>query len=81
MGQLNLTKYNNRDGISGFLFFIFLAVPGLRHMYLGLMKRGVQFLVSFFGIITLAVFALFIPALLIAGGIYIIARVNKKIES
>ncbi|KPU43083.1 B-box zinc finger [Oxobacter pfennigii] len=39
------------DGISGFLFFIFLFAPGLRHMYLGLMKRGIHFLLTFFGAI------------------------------
>jgi hypothetical protein len=55
MHQYNQTQHNAQEGINGFLFFIFLAVPGLRHMYLGLMKRGVQFLVSFFGLITFGV--------------------------
>lgn len=48
MGQYQ-HPYKKSDGINGFLFFIFLAVPGLRHMYLGLMKRGFQFLMTFFG--------------------------------
>lgn len=41
-------NYKQNDGYNGFLFFIFMAVPGLRHMYLGLMKRGMQFLAAFF---------------------------------
>lgn len=49
-------SYKKRSEYSGFLFFIFLAVPGLRHMYMGLMKRGLQFLSSFFGSIMLMIF-------------------------
>jgi len=45
----NQMPYRKGDGISGLLFFIYLLVPGLRHMYLGLMKRGLEFLVAFFG--------------------------------
>lgn len=49
-------RYNRSgDGVNGFLFFIYLAVPGLRHMYLGLMKRGLGFLVTFFGLIGLSI--------------------------
>lgn len=42
------------DGINSFLFFIYLAVPGIRHMYLGFMKRGLDFLAAFFGLICLS---------------------------
>lgn len=57
--QYNVVPYNNvpykrGDGINGFLFFIFLVAPGIRHMYLGLMKRGFEFLVAFFGSIAIA---------------------------
>jgi hypothetical protein len=47
-------NYKQSDGYSGFLFFIFMAVPGLRHMYLGLMKRGLQFLATFFILVAFA---------------------------
>lgn len=53
--QYNGVSYKKGDGISGFLFFIFLAVPGLRHMYLGLMKRGLQFLEVFFGAVIIGI--------------------------
>lgn len=58
--QYNMPQYSNMpykkgDGVNGFLFFIFVAVPGLRHMYLGLMNRGLQFLISFFGAFTIGI--------------------------
>jgi len=40
-------KYN------GFLGFIFSLLPGAGQMYMGLMKRGLQLMVVFFGIIAL----------------------------
>ncbi|OEF98146.1 hypothetical protein [Desulfuribacillus alkaliarsenatis] len=38
---------------SKFLTFIFSFVPGLGHMYLGLINRGLQFMILFFGSIFL----------------------------
>jgi len=52
--QYNNVPYKRGDGVNSFLFFIFLAVPGMRHMYLGLMKRGFEFLVAFFGSIAVS---------------------------
>jgi hypothetical protein len=71
MHQAPVQPYKSSDDINGFLFFIFLAVPGLRHMYMGLMKRGLQFLTAFFGFIVVAAFLdgglgdLLIPVILI----------------
>jgi uncharacterized membrane protein (DUF485 family) len=56
MQNVPAQKMRPGDDISGFLFFIFLVIPGLRHMYLGFMKRGFQFLTAFFGTITVAAF-------------------------
>lgn len=66
-------RYNNnrtnKDSINGFLFFIYLFLPGLRHMYIGLMKRGLQFLSLFFmGFVLAATLDLpefFVPLMLI----------------
>jgi len=38
---------------SRFLTFIFSALPGLNYMYLGLMKRGLFFMTSFFALIVI----------------------------
>ena len=54
---------------SKFLTFLFSLVPGVGHMYLGLMQRGLQFLVTFFGVIFLLVItnlgelSLFLPVI------------------
>jgi hypothetical protein len=53
-GQHRSPETLRDNGLNGFLFFIFLAVPGLRHMYMGLMRRGLHFLTAFFGSITIA---------------------------
>lgn len=36
---------------NSFLAFVFSLVPGAGHMYLGFMKRGIQIMILFFGII------------------------------
>lgn len=56
LSQYNHIQYKKGDGINSFFFFIFLLVPGLRHMYLGLMNRGLQLLIAFFGTITIGMF-------------------------
>lgn len=54
---------------SKFFTFFFSLVPGVGHMYLGLMQRGLQFLVTFFGVIFLLVLtnlgelSLFLPVI------------------
>lgn len=49
--QYNYQQPRKSDGVNDFLFFIFLLVPGIRHMYIGFMQRGLQFLITFFGLI------------------------------
>jgi len=49
-------QFRKKDDVNSFLFFIFLAIPGLRHMYLGAMKRGLHFLIAFFGLIAFGLF-------------------------
>ncbi|MGI6112678.1 MAG: hypothetical protein ACOYEJ_00980 [Mahellales bacterium] len=41
---------------NGFLGFILSLMPGAGQMYMGLMKRGMQLMVAFFGIIALSSF-------------------------
>ena len=41
---------------NGFLTFLFSIVPGAGHMYLGYMKRGAFYMISFWAMIALAVF-------------------------
>ncbi len=54
---------------SGFLTFVFSLMPGVGHYYLGLMNRGLQFMVAFFGVIAVGSFldapsiALFLPVI------------------
>jgi len=49
-GQGPVRRYRK----SGFLLFIFSAVPGLNYMYLGLMKRGLFFMTLFFATVFVA---------------------------
>lgn len=54
---------------SKFLTFLFSLVPGVGHMYLGLMQRGLHFLTLFFGVIFLMIItnlgqlSLFLPVI------------------
>lgn len=69
--QYNYQQSPKGDGVNEFLFFIFLLVPGIRHMYIGFMRRGFQFLVTFFGLIafstiTYGIDGILVPLIMIA---------------
>lgn len=40
--------YDNNIRTNGIIMFLFSLIPGCAHMYLGLMKRGIQILAPFF---------------------------------
>lgn len=52
----NYNYNNNEKKYSKFWSIMFSFMPGGGHMYLGVMKRGLQFMLAFFGIIALANF-------------------------
>lgn len=54
----NANYYNEktRKKLSAFWSTVFSFIPGGGHMYLGLMRRGLQFMLAFFGIIALSSF-------------------------
>lgn len=55
--NINKTNYYNGKTTrkySSFWSTVFSFVPGGGHMYLGLMKRGLQFMLAFFGILALS---------------------------
>lgn len=57
--NINRTNYYNGKATKKYSTFwstVFSFIPGGGHMYLGLMKRGLQFMLAFFGIIALANF-------------------------
>ena len=45
----------NNQNTNSFLMFIFSLLPGCAHMYLGLMKRGIQLMLSFLLLIGITV--------------------------
>lgn len=61
-GQGNHTGYAHSAELSGrqdaerFFTILLSFVPGLGHFYMGLMQRGLSFLVAFFGTITMLIF-------------------------
>lgn len=46
----------SRGGVNGFFLFCLSAIPGLNYMYMGLMKRGMAFLSTFFLLISIGTF-------------------------
>ena len=47
-------QYNKNNRISTFLTTILSFIPGLGHMYLGFMRRGLQIMLAFFGVIAVS---------------------------